>query len=1795
MKLKKVFSFFLILIIAAFVFLKFTSNPAKAAWFDDSFAYRRAITFSNGGAAVTNQKFLLDFDTAAEITAARIQSDCDDFRFTDANGRQLEYYFDSAGGACNTTSTDFYVLLPDIPAGANLFYAYFGNPTVPSESRSSNFTEATFSATETVSSTLEKSQGPISYWKFDEGYGTTIHDSTTNNNTATLSQGATTWWDATWTKRYLISSNTSHDAYTTNDFLGIQDLNTSALVSASELQSDCDDLRIVYQTTSTQTDLGRYVTNCNTSTSDIFFKVQAAISANDDIGAQSSYAYYVYYANASATTPPTYTNTNSIDAPYSDDADTEALWHLDETTADGCSGGEDSCDSSTNAIHLTSGSVAVEQNVTGRFGKAVHYVDTTTNTFSSAPDNANLDWAVNIDFTLEGWVKYDSATCTSQGDGMYLMTKRESSGLATNYYMLRRLDSGGGLDCAGEVELAGTTHDTNSGSGTDLNNTNWHHLAAVRSGGASGNLAIWIDGVQKNTETNHEEAASNAGPILLGGWNCTAFCTASGDELGNQTIDAVRISRVARTNFYHVTNEATTTVAASSAPTAPWKPTSSCLSGSCLQLSSTGYVSKTYSSDTELDPGTGSFSTSFWFRHNSTTPSSNEFALARYSAAGYKIYMNTSGNMCFGIDDDSTWGPDDSACNSSNLADSKWHFLTAVKNTTSTIQLYIDGQLAKTTTVTATSSISGTSPVLNIGIDTGQSSGSWNGYMDELKYYNYARSVSQIRAGFTGPGTAKGVSTSLGSSVQNLSSGLVGYWNMNESSGNVSDSSGNSLTLTNNGTTTFSTGKFGNAPLFNGSSKYFSTATTISNVYSVSFWAYPASTTDNFINLASGKYVSASSGIVSATGFTNPVIYINGVMSTTISASSWQLITVTSTSAISANAFEIGRANGSYAANNSLLDDIRVYNRALTVSEVERLYNWAPGPVAHWKLDENTGTTANDSSGNSQPGTITTGTPWIPGKFGSALKFNGSSQAVTATLNANPGYWNTVELWINPSTSIASKTIITNLTTDSSSQPVYGSCTGTAISLNTWTHIVATSTDSTHCSIYQNGVLTVSSATTGVTYGTTVNIASSSFSGIIDDVRIYNYARSAKQIVEDMNGGHPAGGSPIASQVVYYKFDEQNGTGAGAAHNSNPQQSSLTGNITEAAWKTETNCKLNGCLDFDGTNDVVTTTNASPIDFDLGLNTGVTFSAWINPDTIGEGSAGQIFFKGTNNYCQLGGSTPFNIACKLDLGTDATLTVNSILPASTWSHVALSWTDDSDDEITLWVNGKKVGISTDGVGPPSADTANLLIGGTTTNNFDGKIDEFKVYSSELTQAELSIDMNANSNSALGGVLGSHTNEGFAGNPPVAWYKTDENSGVSANDTSGNNLTGTLTNGPIWISGKNGQALKFDGSNDSVNINDNDVLDFTTAVTLEAWIKPDSPSPEQQIISKTNGSCADSWWLGLNSSKFTFVHKRQADCNPNQYVETSTINANQWYHVVGVFDGSTSYIYLNGKLEASNSTSPESIIANTTRLTLGARGDDTLYFKGLLDNVRIYNYARTPAQIAYDYNRGAPVAHYKFDECQGTTTYNSTGMNGTYSGTTAIGDCNTASTARGDGAIGKYNASIKFAGSDEVVTVSNASSIDLNEGLQNGLTISSWVYPTSAGEGSAGEIFRKTTTTFCRLGGSSPFNLTCNLDLGTDATLTVNSLLPVNTWSHVALSWTDDDDDEITLWTNGKKVGQSADGVGPVSADSSSLLIAGGSSNNFAGQIDDFKVFNYEMTSPQVQTLYNQGSAIRFGP
>jgi hypothetical protein len=199
------------------------------------------------------------------------------------------------------------------------------------------------------------------------------------------------------------------------------------------------------------------------------------------------------------------------------------------------------------------------------------------------------------------------------------------------------------------------------------------------------------------------------------------------------------------------------------------------------------------------------------------------------------------------------------------------------------------------------------------------------------------------------------------------------------------------------------------------------------------------------------------------------------------------------------------------------------------------------GLVAAYGFDEGSGTTVTDASGNGNTGTITNATWAASGKYGSALQFNGTNALVTvpdkASLHLSAAM--TLEAWVNPSIIDASwRDVIykgnDNFYLEASSTngelPDAGTIAGgsyadafgsNSIPASTWSYLTETYDGST-LRLYVNGALVGSTAHTG-TIATSASplqfggdsIYGQFFTGLIDEVRVYNVALTAAQIQAD--------------------------------------------------------------------------------------------------------------------------------------------------------------------------------------------------------------------------------------------------------------------------------------------------------------------------------------------------------------------------------------------------------------------------------------------------------------------------------------------------------------------------------------------------------------------------------------------------------------------------------------------------------------------------------------------------------
>jgi hypothetical protein len=309
--------------------------------------------------------------------------------------------------------------------------------------------------------------------------------------------------------------------------------------------------------------------------------------------------------------------------------------------------------------------------------------------------------------------------------------------------------------------------------------------------------------------------------------------------------------------------------------------------------------------------------------------------------------------------------------------------------------------------------------------------------------------------------------------------------------------------------------------------------------------------------------------------------------------------------------------------------------------------------------------------------------------------------------------------------------------------------------------------------------------------------------------------------------------------------------------------------------------------------------------------------------------------------------------------TPPTAPANLTATAVSSSQINLSWTASTDN---VGVTGYSVQQCS---GSGCSNFVQVVsVSGTTTTYSDAGLAGSTSYSYRVQATDAAGNLSAFSNTATATTSASTGTPGL-----VAAYDFNAGSGTTVSDVSGNGNTGTIVNSTWTTSGKYGSALSFNGTNAQVVINDAPSLHLTTTVTLEAWVNPSSaPTGWQDVIYKP----LDNYFLEASSSNGNKPGTGvllTSSAEPLAY-GAAQLAASTWTHLAMTYDGTTLKIYVNGTLATST---PQSGTMTTSTNALQIGGDTTYgqYFKGLIDEVRVYNIVLTPAQIQSDMATALP--------------------------------------------------------------------------------------------------------------------------------------------------------------------------------------------------------------------------------
>ncbi len=478
--------------------------------------------------------------------------------------------------------------------------------------------------------------------------------------------------------------------------------------------------------------------------------------------------------------------------------------------------------------------------------------------------------------------------------------------------------------------------------------------------------------------------------------------------------------------------------------------------------------------------------------------------------------------------------------------------------------------------------------------------------------------------------------------------------------------------------------------------------------------------------------------------------------------------------------------------------------------------------------------------------------------------------------------------------------------------------------------------------------------------------------------------------------------------VAYWSLEEGEATTA----NDTAVGTNDVGTLNLPAWSSDTPALGGGftseyALSFNGTSDVVTVGDNTALKFDTSSD--FSASAWVKPSSVG-GYQTVIHKIDDNNAARRGYLLTLNngvpeVWMLNDYGNSNYLVkaATTAVTTGTWQQVGFSY-DGSGlaSGVKIYVNGSDVtGVSLqDTLAGTIDNTQPFEIGRRTVANsqgYAGLMDDIRVYNTTLTLAQFG-SLYAGQCDVGGPVCGNggeaeegeqcddgNLNNGdgcsnicqleeLACTPTdstlIAYWKLDEApSATVAFDTTANSNDGSVsgpTTGQTGVTTPafyNGGAYEFDGS-DAVAMTTN-VGNFTLATpfTVSAWINPVLDGANHAIYGNTWSNAG--YLLRVNAeNKIRFIIVENGSVYKG--VDSNVLTPG-WHNVVGSWDGTNVHVFIDGTEQSITPIENGTVttITTTSDTFIGSTGQAGVeqFYKGLIDDVRVYNSALTSTQVS----------------------------------------------------------------------------------------------------------------------------------------------------------------------------------------------------------------------------------------
>lgn len=1002
---------------------------------------------------------------------------------------------------------------------------------------------------------------------------------------------------------------------------------------------------------------------------------------------------------------------------------------------------------------------------------------------------------------------------------------------------------------------------------------------------------------------------------------------------------------------------------------------------------------------------------------------------------------------------------------------------------------------------------------------------------------------------------------------------MISQLNFNESTGTTASDSVGSLTGTLNGGATWAAGKSGNAVSLDGANDYVSLPSgAIKDVadFTISTWVYlnASQTWARIFDFGDSRgdwmFLTSRNGAGNMEFATGTTYNWNKriVNAPALATNQWVHVAVTFSNRL-ATIYVNGVAAGSnanmdfppyqinggmpnswlgrsqYTADpylNGKIDDFRVYNGALSAGDVYTLATGIPAPatpaapamltaaaVPGNAVNLNWSAVSGATSYSIHRATSSSG-PFVP----IATLVSGTSYsdtAVPANIATGTPYYYLVTAANNGGESAASPQASVTALPPIPATPV----TLSAVS-NSPTSILLNWGAATNAASYTiKRSLTAGGPYTTVASGLTTT--SYTDSGLTSGTTYYYVVSSINAAGESANSSEAS--DTASDRRLRLTFHESAGTSAQDVTDNGWNGTLVNGTLWAAG-------KMGSGLDLDGTDDHVTLPAGV-----VNRLTNVTLSSWINIDALANWQRIFDFGTGTTNYMFLttqyaGSSNRLRFAIRTPSVPEQTIDSTVATPLGSWVHVAVVLDGGTG---TLYLNGVQRGQKTGMTLNPSSlgDTTLNYLGKSQWNDpyFNGKIDDFRIYTRALSGAEVS----ALATTTLPAAPPNLTATGV-GNDQVnlSWSAVAGATGYTI-------LRATSSDGPYTIIASRLSSTSYQDMGLAPDLASGTTYYYFVQAENAAGEGPKSPQASAQLLPPPPASPATlnvqpthsgtlwlSWDVAAYAGSYTLA-RATSPSGPYTTVATGITATN--YTDAGLTNGMT-YYYTVTSVNAS----------------------------GIGDN--------SPGSSATPTDQWLRL---KLDETSGTTASDSTGHN--FSGTLTNGPTWTAS--------GKLGRALSFDGSNDYVA--------LPTGAVNGLTsatFSAWVYLNSVTTNSrifdfgSGNVSGTTGSyMFLTPRGTSAVRFAITIaGYGSEQSIVGNAALPSGAWTHVAVVL---NGDTGTLYVNGTQVGQNTG----MTLTPSSL---GNSTQNWLGRsqyppdpylngrIDDFRIYSRPLSGVEVSSL-----------